>query len=171
MSLVAYRDPSKKPAHLPPLPRTPPPSTRRKMALWLRPDNPAASSGVSIAGWPAQSRHQAAVGPAGLLTTQTSCVSIMVSVLVYGQAGRRKEAQRALGQLKDLSRRTYVSPLWMATAHAGLGEKDQAFKYFEQAFAERASGAAVSLKVNAIFDGLRSDPRFDDLLRRAGFKT
>jgi TolB-like protein/tetratricopeptide (TPR) repeat protein len=92
-------------------------------------------------------------------------------VYVYGWAGRKKEAQRALGQLKDLSRRTYVSPFWMATAYTGLGEKDEAFKYFEQAFAEHATGAAVTLKVNAIFDGLRSDPRFDDLLRRASFKT
>ncbi len=92
-------------------------------------------------------------------------------VYAYGAAGKKGEARDTLGQLQDLSRRTYVSPFWMAFAHTGLGEKDRAFKYFEQAFAEHATSAAVSLKVSPIFDGLRPDPRFDDLLRRANFKS
>lgn len=91
-------------------------------------------------------------------------------VYVYGAAGRKEEGQRALGQLKDLSKRAHASPFWMATAYTGLGEKEQAFRYFEQAFAEHTWGGAVTLKVNAVFDGLRPDPRYDDLLRRANFK-
>ncbi len=91
-------------------------------------------------------------------------------VYVYGKAGRSEEARSAFGQLQALSKRTYVSPFWMAVAHTGLGEKDQAFRYFEKAFDDHALGTAVSLKVNPIFDGLRDDPRYDDLLRRANFK-
>ncbi len=91
-------------------------------------------------------------------------------VYVYGAAGKKEEARRALGQLKELSKRAYVSPFWMATAYTGLGEKEQTFKYFEKAFEEHAMSAAVTLKVNPIFDSLRSDPRFDDLLRRAKLK-
>jgi tetratricopeptide (TPR) repeat protein len=90
---------------------------------------------------------------------------------VYGQAGRMDEAQRALKRVKELSKQTYVSPLWMAVAHVGLGNKDQAFAWFEKVFEERVSGGGVSLKVNPIFDSIRSDPRFQDLLRRAGFKN
>jgi len=92
-------------------------------------------------------------------------------VYVYGRAGRADEAQRALRRLKDLSKRTFVSPLWMAVAYTGLGEKDQAFAWFEKVFAERSSGGGVTLKVNPIFDSLRPDPRFQDLLRRAGFNN
>jgi TolB-like protein/DNA-binding winged helix-turn-helix (wHTH) protein/Flp pilus assembly protein TadD len=88
---------------------------------------------------------------------------------VYGVAGRKDEAQKVVKQLTDLSSQTYVSPFWMALVHTGLGERDQAFQWFERVFAERAKAGAVSLKVNPIFDSLRSDPRFADLLRRANF--
>ena len=57
----------------------------------------------------------------------------------------------------------------MAQIHAGSGEKDQAFQWFEKVFQERAVGGGVVLKANPLFDGLRSDPRFADLLRRANF--
>lgn len=92
-------------------------------------------------------------------------------VYAYGQAGRMDEARRVLKRVKDLSKQTYVSPLWMAFAHLGLGEKDQAFAWFEKVFAERSSGGGVTLKVNPFFDSLRPDPRFQDLMRRAGFNT
>ena len=89
-------------------------------------------------------------------------------VYVYGMSGRRDKAQRELNRLRDLSKQTYVSPLWMTVAYTGLGEKDEAFKWFERVFEERAAGGAVSLKVNPIWDSLRHDPRFQDLLRRVG---
>ena len=88
---------------------------------------------------------------------------------VYGMGGRKEEAHVVATQLGDLSRRTYVSPLWMTIFQTGLGEKDQAFQWLERVFAERAGGGAVSLKVNPVFDNLRSDPRFLDFLRRANF--
>jgi len=55
----------------------------------------------------------------------------------------------------------------MAIAYTGLGEKDKAFKWFEKLFEEHAAGGAASLKVNPIWNTLRSDPQFADLLRRA----
>jgi tetratricopeptide (TPR) repeat protein len=101
------------------------------------------------------------------LEDDPACMSWLV--YVYGMAGRRDEAQRVLSQLGELSKRTYVSPFWMAIAHTGLGEKDQVFKCFERVFEERAHGGAITLKVNPIWDGLRSDPRYSELLRRADF--
>ena len=88
---------------------------------------------------------------------------------VYGEAGRRAEARGVLDRMRKLSERTRVSPLWWALAYAGSEEKDQAFHWFDRAFAERASGGAISLKVAPVWDNLRPDPRFTDLLRRAGF--
>jgi hypothetical protein len=49
-----------------------------------------------------------------------------------------------------------------------LGDKDQAFAWIEEGYRSRDS-LLVFLKVDPIFDGLRSDPRFTDLLHRVGF--
>ena len=86
---------------------------------------------------------------------------------LYGVAGKRDEARTVGIQLQGLAQRTSVSPLWMTVFHIGLGEKDEAFQWLERVFEEKAGGGAVSLKVNPLFDPLRSDPRFADLLRRA----
>ena len=80
----------------------------------------------------------------------------------------KNEARQALRRLSDLSQRTYVSPQWMAVAYTGLGELDQAFKWFDRIFEERAQGA-LTIKASPVWDSLRSDPRFPALLRRAGF--
>jgi hypothetical protein len=57
----------------------------------------------------------------------------------------------------------------VANVYIGLGDKDQAFVWLEKAFQER-SNALVWLKVWPLWDPLRSDPRFDDLLRRVGLE-
>jgi tetratricopeptide (TPR) repeat protein/DNA-binding winged helix-turn-helix (wHTH) protein len=88
---------------------------------------------------------------------------------VYGAAGKRADAQRVLRQLSELAQRTYVAPYWMTWVYAGLGDKDEAFKWFERIFEDRSAFGAITLKVNPAYDNLRSDPRFTDLLRRAGF--
>ena len=87
---------------------------------------------------------------------------------VYGQAGRRDEARQILGRLTALSRHTYVPAHGMALVHMGLGERDEAFKWFDKVFEERGVGV-IAFKVDPGYDPLRSDPRYADLLRRAGF--
>jgi hypothetical protein len=67
-----------------------------------------------------------------------------------------------------LSKRVQVSKYAIATVYAALGDKDQAITRLEQAYAEH-SFMVASLKVDPEFDGLRSDPRFQDLLRRLKF--
>ena len=55
-----------------------------------------------------------------------------------------------------------------ATAYVGLGENDKAVEWFQQACADR-SPVLIPLNVDPIFDPLRDDPRFAELLRCAGF--
>ncbi len=90
-------------------------------------------------------------------------------VTLYGyacaRAGRRAEALRALEDLRALSEKRFVSALMVAPIHVGLGDKDRAFECLEKAYEER-SGRLVYLGVERAFDPLRSDPRFQDLLRR-----
>jgi Flp pilus assembly protein TadD len=87
----------------------------------------------------------------------------------YAVAGKRSEALKVLAQLKQrLSRGTYVSPYDIAVLCAGLGEKAQAFEWLENARSKRAEGS-YWVRVDPRLDPLRSDPRFQDLLRRMNF--
>src|SRR5262249_37828091 len=86
---------------------------------------------------------------------------------VHGLAGRRDEALAALDELRRLSSRCYVSPVLSALVWAGLGDNDQAFAWLDRAVADRARWLGECL-VAALFDPLRPDPRFNDLLRKVG---
>ena len=88
--------------------------------------------------------------------------------LADAASGNRSKALQRMSELHELSKHTYVSPLPIAVIYAVLGEKDQAFEWLEKAYQER-SALMVYLKVHGWFDNLRSDPRYEDLLRRVGF--
>ena len=81
----------------------------------------------------------------------------------YAMWGKRAEALAVLNRLK--ASREYVSPAGVAVLHAALGDKEAAFRWLERAYAEHDS-QLQHLKVDPRCDGLRSDPRFADLLRR-----
>jgi serine/threonine protein kinase/tetratricopeptide (TPR) repeat protein len=85
----------------------------------------------------------------------------------YAVAHQESEARKILDQLKERSQQTYVQPMWIAVIHVGLGEKDQAFDWMQKAYDDR-SAWLVYLKVDPLFDPVRNDPRFADLLRRVG---
>jgi TolB-like protein/Flp pilus assembly protein TadD len=87
---------------------------------------------------------------------------------VYGVAGKRAEAQKLLTELKELSKRRYVSPHTIAEIYIGLGEKDQAIHWLEKAYEERSPWLVWLLKDPRV-DLLRDDPRFQSLLRRMNF--
>jgi DNA-binding winged helix-turn-helix (wHTH) protein/TolB-like protein/Flp pilus assembly protein TadD len=87
---------------------------------------------------------------------------------VYALSGKRREAQKVLVELKEQSKKTYVSPVSMAVIHAGLGENEQAIAWLERAFDEGDADRLYFLAVHPTWDGLRSEPRFQDLLRRMG---
>jgi len=85
----------------------------------------------------------------------------------YGISGKKKEAQEILEKLLAMSKRKYVSAYDIAAVYVGLGEKNQAFEWLSKALEER-SGFLVYIKCDRRFDGLRSDPRFEALLKRIG---
>jgi serine/threonine protein kinase/tetratricopeptide (TPR) repeat protein len=83
----------------------------------------------------------------------------------YAQSGRRADAQKFLTEIIELSKSRYVSPLYIATIYTGLGERDQAIEWLYKAYDARHPGL-VLLKVDPMFDSLRGDARFQELLRR-----
>src|SRR5262249_1350534 len=85
----------------------------------------------------------------------------------HGRAGHHDEALTRLRELERLhaERRRYVSPYALALVHTGLGNRDAAFLWLGRAIDERAWGTAL-LPVEADFDPLRSDARFQTLVLR-----
>ena len=86
---------------------------------------------------------------------------------IYGRTGQLERARHALEKLEKLSRLEQVDPSTMLWAHLGMGDKEEALADLGKAYSEH-SGILTTLKVEPAFDPLRSDPRFQDLLRRVG---
>ena len=81
------------------------------------------------------------------------------------KSGKRDEAYKLLGELQSESARRYVPSSGVAVVFAALGEKDKAFVWLEKDVNERSPRAPM-FSANPVFDDLRDDPRFKDLLRR-----
>jgi TolB-like protein/DNA-binding winged helix-turn-helix (wHTH) protein/Tfp pilus assembly protein PilF len=88
----------------------------------------------------------------------------------YAVTGRRADAQKVLDKLNELSKHEYVSPVWRAKIYAGLEEKDMAFEWLEKAYEDRSIVSVGYIKPNPMFDPLRTDRRYADLLRRTNLQ-
>jgi len=86
---------------------------------------------------------------------------------VYGRTGQADRARAALAKLEEWNRRQPVDAAAFVAPYIALGDKDRAFFWLEKAYAQH-SNAMTWLKVGPMFDPLRSDPRFQDLMRRVG---
>jgi serine/threonine-protein kinase len=87
----------------------------------------------------------------------------------HAMSGKREEAIKDLDRLKDASRQRYIPPYSFARVYVALGDKDEAFRWLEKAYQDRDPWILL-IKIDPMFDGLHSDPRFDDLVQRMGLK-
>jgi TolB-like protein len=85
----------------------------------------------------------------------------------YARAGQTGEARKVVPMLEDDVRRDGVGRYEIALVYAGLGDKDQAFRWLEDAARAHDVGM-VYLRIDPCLDPLRSDPHFADLLERTG---
>ena len=87
---------------------------------------------------------------------------------VYARAGRRADAQKELDQLNEISKNKYIPASARVPIYAALGDKDKAFEWLEKGYEEHLifGDGTADIKVDPVFDPLRSDPRFQDLLHR-----
>ena len=89
---------------------------------------------------------------------------------VYAGAGKRAEAFKVLREVEEISKHRYVCAYEIGSVYYALGESTRAFKWFDRAYDDR-SDCLVWLKVDPMIEGLRSDPRYQALMRRVGFTT
>jgi serine/threonine protein kinase/TolB-like protein/Tfp pilus assembly protein PilF len=86
----------------------------------------------------------------------------------YAEAGRREDALRLLRESLQEEKKSYVPPTAIANLYVGLGQRDDAIEWLERGY-EGRDGNMVTLKEAPVWDPLRSDPRFQDLVRRMNF--
>src|SRR5215469_2149039 len=96
-----------------------------------------------------------------------SPVIVMALGHAYGVAGDKSKALDSLRKLDEIARHRYVPAHYYAAIYTGLGDKDKAFEWLDKAYQER-SEYLIFLNVEPMADPLRSDPRFQSLLRRIG---
>ena len=87
--------------------------------------------------------------------------------LAYAVTGRIEQARRLAEKFKASAIKRYIPPTYVGMLYAGLGNRKEALTWLERAFEERADGLTW-LNVDPMLDDLRSDPGFQDLIRRIG---
>ncbi|HET6931883.1 MAG TPA: winged helix-turn-helix domain-containing protein [Candidatus Acidoferrum sp.] len=86
---------------------------------------------------------------------------------IYGQWGHQAEAYRALQELERMDKRQAIDPTPVASAYLCMGQPEEGLRWLEKGYEQHSSGM-TALKVEPIYDGVRKDPRFQELLRRVG---
>jgi eukaryotic-like serine/threonine-protein kinase len=85
----------------------------------------------------------------------------------YALAGKHTEAVEVLTEMEEVAHEKYVSAYYFAILYLGLGDKERVFEWLDKAYQER-SGFLVFLGIEPVFDGVREDRRFINLLNRIG---
>jgi len=93
---------------------------------------------------------------------------IALRAYVLARAGRADDARDLLRTLEAVARDRYLSPAAFALVHAGLGHREAAFEWLDEAVAAR-DVHLIFLTMDSKWDEYRSDPRFETILARCGF--
>jgi TolB-like protein/Flp pilus assembly protein TadD len=86
---------------------------------------------------------------------------------VYAMSGDTNAAMKALAQLNEISKRTYVNPFEIALIYLALGKRSEALQWLDKAYRER-SDMLIYLNADPRLDSVRSDPQFRELAHRVG---
>jgi TolB-like protein/Tfp pilus assembly protein PilF len=98
-----------------------------------------------------------------------STETLAALAMAYAAAGMTNEAEEITGGLEKLQGKRYVLPYNIAKIYAAAADKDKAFGWLEKAY-EEGNPDLIELNSEPVFDRLRTDGRFSDLMRRIGFQ-
>jgi Flp pilus assembly protein TadD len=85
---------------------------------------------------------------------------------IYGIAGRRDEARKIFEQLRQLRAQRYTAAYSLALVALGLGDKNEALHWLEQAYLERDGDSIGVIRVDPLLKSLHGDPRFEALAEK-----
>jgi tetratricopeptide (TPR) repeat protein len=134
----------------------------------LEPNFPPAHANLGLA-YIKQRRYEEALAACQRAVEVSGRTSLFLSQLghAYAVMGKRAEALQVLKEMEGRYAAGESVGQYLARVYAGLGDKDQAFAWLEKDFANR-SGLLPNITWWQFYDGLRSDPRYADLVRRMG---
>ncbi len=138
---------------------------QRAYALELNPPAFLFSFGVIYAE---KGMYKEAIGEFQKLGDQPHALGHMGNT--YARMGRAADARQMISKLEEHVQKDGLGRYEIALVYAGLGEKDAAFAWLEKSFAARDKGLTY-LKIDPCLDPLRSDQRFQDLIRRVGLPS
>ena len=141
-----------------------------KKVIELDPNFSPAGANLAFA-YIKQQRYEEAIAEFQRSVELSGRASLHLSGLGYGYAvsGKREEALHIVRELEERYVKGESNGQYVARVYAGLGDKDQAFAWLEKDFRQR-SGLLSIITWWFAFDGLRSDPRYADLVRRMGLE-
>ena len=85
----------------------------------------------------------------------------------YAGAGKTAEARRTLEKLTSLPKTVFVDPYLLATIYLAMNDKPRMFDVLQQSYDLRSS-LIISLASEPKWDGVRKEPRFQNLVKRVG---
>ncbi len=103
----------------------------------------------------------------GVEISKRSNASLAFLAHLHGRMGKRAEAEAIIKELQERYARQEADGRDLAVAYTGLDDKDQAFAWIEKSFSDHSNFVAI-LRLEPMLDSLKSDPRWNDLLRRVG---
>jgi len=124
------------------------------------------------AGYLSNPNHDLAINAAQMAVQLSPASSLYLGDLAeaYAVSGQREKAQQILDRLDELAKHQYVCPYFLARTYVALGQQHKALSWLETGFRERSP---LMLWINSDFrlDPLRSEPRFQELIRRMNFQS
>jgi adenylate cyclase len=103
-----------------------------------------------------------------LQTEPTNPVFLRFAGIAYAKAGRRQEAEKIIDRFREIAKTQYVMSYHLALIYSALGDKDKAIAELENAFNEH-DYLLPRIKVEPFLDPLRTDRRFQELIKRMQF--
>ena len=135
---------------------------------------PTASQAWWILGWASWGKgaHDAAIEAFQRRAELTGggIPSLGALGFAYAQAGKRDEALKVLSTMKERAKKEAFDPIGFAWIYLGLDEKDAAVEWLQRTYEERPNIQLAFINVGFLYDPLRSDPRFIELVRKVGFE-
>jgi hypothetical protein len=86
--------------------------------------------------------------------------------IAYAKSGDQTTARKIIQEMESLSKRSYVSPIYIGIVYGALGERNQEFDLYAKAY-EDCSEYLLWLTLDPLFDQVRSDSRFAELAKES----